>query len=424
MNIICLINCCCIMALLNAIEGNTPHDSTAILLIFFFSLVYLFNIYNNYTNKTIGQLVIVSYLMRLCIIVWDIYCRDYYILPNSGDDTEMFYWNAIRLLNGGETSRGMFVYIVYFVFLICGPSRLWIQFLIMLCSMVTLHFIYQILVLTKINEEKMTKVMMVSCLLPNFSILSCILSRESIVCMFMTISLFYFISWIVKKQELPFLYSLIFAFVPIFFHGGMISIPIAYMFIKLIYNNKDEKYNINRKNIIFTIIMSMFMCFILIRFQDILLGKFNNVDSLESVANTNNFGNSSYANYVGNSNSIFNFIIYTPLRIVFFLFSPLPFLWRSVSDIIAFFLDSLLFVTSIYYAIKYINIHKEQNINKNLLTSLLLIAMSSSFVFGWGVSNTGTACRHRNKFICIYIVLLALSREKTNKLFKENIVIN
>lgn len=40
---------------------------------------------------------------------------------------------------------------------------------------------------------------------------------------------------------------------------------------------------------------------------------------------------------------------------------------------------------------------------------LFLIPFSVSGIFAWGVSNAGTAMRHREKFLCIVILLIVYS---------------
>ena len=43
-----------------------------------------------------------------------------------------------------------------------------------------------------------------------------------------------------------------------------------------------------------------------------------------------------------------------------------------------------------------------------LLGTALGIALCAALIFAWGVSNAGTAVRHREKFMTVYILLIAL----------------
>ena len=87
-------------------------------------------------------------------------------------------------------------------------------------------------------------------------------------------------------------------------------------------------------------------------YADVLFEKFGRVDSIGDVANTLDYGGSSYAQYVGDSSSIQNMLIYTIPRIGYFLFSPFPWQWRGISDIIAFVFSSMFYMYAVYAAIK------------------------------------------------------------------------
>ena len=140
------------------------------------------------------------------------------------------------------------------------------------------------------------------------------------------------------------------------------------------------------------------------------MSKMVGVENIEDVANTLEIGGSSYAKYVGNSNSIGNMIIYTPLRIVYFLFSPFPWQWRGITDIIAFLFSSLYFLYILALSLRnLINpVHIKQK-DKQILMMILTIAVV--FVYSWGVSNTGTAARHRDKLVPLFAVLWAYSSD-------------
>ena len=138
------------------------------------------------------------------------------------------------------------------------------------------------------------------------------------------------------------------------------------------------------------------------------------VDDITDIANTLDYGGSSYARYVGNSSSIRNMVIFTIPRIFYFLFSPFPWQWRGFSDIIAFCFSSMFYYVAARSAL--VNLRFMSKKDKNKTIAIIIISISIVFIFAWGVSNTGTAARHRDKLVMLFASLYALgmsgSRER------------
>jgi ABC-type transport system involved in multi-copper enzyme maturation permease subunit len=99
---------------------------------------------------------------------------------------------------------------------------------------------------------------------------------------------------------------------------------------------------------------------------------------------------------------------------LFFMFSPVPWNWRSVTDAIAFLFSSLFYGYVFFTAAPYVFTRKQ----RPTISGLFLIALLVLMMFGWGVSNSGTALRHRDKMVIHYLLMYALvSNEKqTEKL--------
>ena len=110
---------------------------------------------------------------------------------------------------------------------------------------------------------------------------------------------------------------------------------------------------------------------------------------------------------ITSGNEIIDLVINTPIRIIYYLFSPMPWNWRGIKDIIAFFFSSLYYFFGIILAAK--SIKKYNFSNKNLVIALLLVMTFSYIIFSWGVKNAGTAMRHRDKFVSVYVLMTVMS---------------
>jgi len=95
---------------------------------------------------------------------------------------------------------------------------------------------------------------------------------------------------------------------------------------------------------------------------------------------------------------------------MYFMFSPFPWQWRGIGDIITFLLSSCVYLYIIINSIRYIRRTAKDEENRSIVVALLIVALLIAVVFSWGVTNTGTATRHRDKFIAIYAVLFSLSQ--------------
>ena len=134
---------------------------------------------------------------------------------------------------------------------------------------------------------------------------------------------------------------------------------------------------------------------------------FRDADSLEdivSIADAYEEGGSAYnANIVSNDSTV-GFIVNTPFRMFYFLFAPVPWNWRSATDAIAFVFSALfygyVFIKALVYAVK--------SRSFSIGSAFFLIALLTLMMFGWGVSNSGTALRHRDKMVIHYLIMYAL----------------
>jgi len=376
-------------------------------LIGLFSIAYFEDLKGNKSMVPVRIPLMIGYLLRLSLLFFDIYGNSIFVLPNSGGDARMFYNEAVKVAFGGTSERGLFVYVIAFIFKHFGLSKLYTQFLLVLCSVVAIHMGDRILRECEVAGNARFKTMIILCCLPNFAILSSVFLRESIVTMFIAISLYFFVCWFRRRKLIWFIFAVITVLTAMSFHSGVIAVLIAFFISLLLYNKEKRTIELKLSNMLITTILLTLGVFFINRYGNLLLVKFVGINSINEVANVRDVAGSSYVQYVGNSNSLLNMVIFTIPRLIFFLFSPMPFQWRGISDVIAFFFSSLFYFITIWRTFKFILFYN--NRNKILIIMLLMVAFASMFVFAWGVSNAGTAVRHRDKMIILYGALYGLT---------------
>lgn len=379
-------------------------------MLFITSAAYFTDLSKNRRLRPVMLPLTLGYCFRLFLVAFDIYGRNIYSLPNSGADSEMFFREAILYSDGGLVI-GAFQQMVGKIFSWIGVSRLYMQFLLMLLSVAALHLLAAMLRDIGLDTSRQRKTMYILCLMPNFAILSSIFLRESIVAFFAALSLWAFIKWWMSGSDRWFILAFTAVFCASRFHSGTVAMAIGYIAIRFLYDKRRKAFHTSWKNILPTIVLVTVFVYLYINHKSVLFGKMEGIEAIDDIASGNGMGNSTYAAYVGNSNTPLNMLIYTLPRIVFFLFSPFPWHWRGLSDIIAFCFNSTFYLWAIYSTYKYLRSKEPEN--RNLLIALLIVALVTVFVFAWGTSNTGTAVRHRDKMVILYGVIWALTVGKT-----------
>lgn len=401
-----------LLRLLGGAESSIS-NLTATILIFVESAAIFADVGRSKHPWEVRRALNIAYIWRVFFLYFDIFASGLYVLPNSGGDSSGFYRGAVRYMTYGGSTRGLFPKVMGTVFRVIGPNRLYGQFLLLLCSMVTLALIAMMLRKLNISARDAGRTMMLIGLLPNVAILSALFLRESIVGMFVTLSLYFFVTWLQKDRGVQLLLSIGAALLASAFHAGTASLLVAYIAVRLLYNKKRKDFHFRFTNVFPAVVLIAVIAFLFINYADVWFGKLVNVDSLDDIANTHDAGGSSYAAYVGNSASPLNVLIYTIPRMVYFLFSPFPWQWRGLNDIITFFFSSMFYLSVSWKTIKALRSSDLEH--KSMLIAMTIVALCAVFTFGWGVSNTGTAMRHREKLVAVFALMLALTRARKPK---------
>ena len=395
--------------ILHVFSTDSLHTLLPTLLIGTYVIVYVLYLRNDRVLHNFEIPLICGLCLRIGLLYFDIFGRNIYILPNSGADSEWFYHLGVAYAQGDRSMRGVWSATVGTLFSVIGDNRLFVQFILMLFSIFAIEMMIRSLDLLQIDLNVSIRTVTIICLLPNFAILSSLFLRESVVAMFVAISIFFFLKWVYCLS----LKYLVFAFIAVLlgssFHSGIAGMIPAYIIAIMFFNPATKEIRISFRTIISALLFLFVFMYLLTNYTSLFFDKLSGFmanQSISSIANTLEEGGSSYAAYVGDSNSIQNLIFFTPIRMFFFLGSPFIWQLRGVRDIIALLFNAFFYLFIIFKSFGYIYMNKDKN--RIIIGILLLIALTTAFVFSWGVTNTGTAIRHRDKMVVLYGILLSL----------------
>jgi len=392
-------------------EGVVP-DVLAVLVIVFLFAAFCADVLRGKKTKKYASILILAALLRLFLVLFDRFGQSIYHLPNSGADSSMFFRNAaLFALKDASVNRGAgFSTVMGWFFKLTGVSQTIGQYIVALFSLLALIFLSKTMDEISDNNPLKKKVLLIVGLLPNFAILSSIFLRESIVTMLLSWSVFHFVRWMKYRSQKSFVLAFAFTLAAAIFHSGSVALAVGYILVCFLYDASKGRFHFSLKNVSIAVLLSFGLAFLYLNYGELFFEKMVGTTELEDIGNTSDLGGSSYAEYVGNSASIGNMVIYTPLRIVYFLFSPFPWQWRGLSDIIASFFSGVYYFVAAYKGL--IALKKSPREVKKYALAVALMAAMITFVFAWGVANTGTATRHRDKLVTIYAVLLLLGGER------------
>lgn len=389
-------------------------DSFVIVIILINSIITIILINGEKTQKNgvnnFNLLFSFAYIIRIITVFWDRYFRHIFILPNSGRDTGSFDNWAREFLSNNLSGRSGYAAVLGWIYKFFYPNPLWGQYLNVVASLLTIYVFYLIICKLNINQKYKKYGVLILCFLPNYIIMSSILLRESFITLLLAISIYRLIKWWESDKIYNLVFSIISALLASYLHSGVIAYVIAILIVVSFGDNKKKIFIMKFNTLFLFAIGSIFFLLIYVYLGETFfsyMGGINSIEDISSKSETYATGGSAYSVYLVDDDSILGFIINSPLRIIYFLASPLPWDWRGINDIIAFLGSSLFYTISIFFGIKSLSIKKFKN--KDLVIILLIIAISNAIIYSWGVSNAGTALRHRDKFIVNFALLLIIS---------------
>jgi hypothetical protein len=393
-----------------ALGKTNPNDLFSISCIFITTIPVFAFINKNFPKHV--TIVLIAYIVRIALL----FASYYQLFPiiHDGADTETF--NAIATINARkgyiEYSLTNYSVLLSFLYMIIGPQRLFAQYINLLLGMSAIYYVYQTFTLIKIYDETKKWFLTIVCFTPELIILSGILLRESLIIFSVSISVYLFVKWLFEKNVYCFIFSSGFILLAAWMHSGMIGMLLGYMMAFTLYKHETGKIVFSFRSSIAICLCIAFLMFLIsigvfTEYFDRLLESEDATAEFISQVNSETEGDSKYLTWI-NADSPTQAIVFSPLKMFYFLFSPIPFDWRGLRDLIAFCLDSSIIIYlffTIFKGLKWIRQKKDKAIVKFLLTAILITA----FIYGYGVFTAGTAMRHRTKIIPALIVMAAIS---------------
>jgi hypothetical protein len=388
-----------------------------------FFLVFL--LVCGFENKKVQLLIFIFFCLRVLLLYFDYYGRNIGYVLHSGGDSENFYnWALLiseDLSKFEEISYTKYTDFLGLLYWFIGDQRLFSQFINLILGMWSIFAFYKILDLFKLKESRKLLFLSVYGLYPHNIIFSSILLREALIQFFFIYSLLFFTKWLMSIGKANKLKIIIFALLSAVFHQGMILGIVFYIFMFLYFDTRTHKFKFSLKSTVLLVSLSVLIFILIINNLSILSNKLSFLFYSDNLSLAEKFNARAVdvggATYLTNFevNSAYSFITLMPLRLIYFVFSPMPYDVRGAGSLIAILLDS-----SFYYFLVYKIIQSRKflrdDVHRIFPKLFLFLFLTIALGFGMATDNSGTAMRHRSKiFPALLIAVVCAQSIKQNK---------
>ena len=410
----------CIGALIGSIvylTSDVVPDQFIYLPTIVLSFLLLISGFIDNNSKKLSLILVSVSTLRFLIMLWNVYGREIYLLLGVGTDTEGFFRAASMIsMDLSLLSKRMYgsYYSKYLgiIYHFIGPSYLFGSYLNYLYSVFSVVILYKVLgEFVFISEKQKNQATFIYGIAPLFMIIGSSLRRESLIILFTMLSQLYIARWL-RTSKLRYGFSaLLFVLMGSVLHAGVIGLISGYILMLLFYEPRESRWRLRRNSAIVAVIIIAGIIIAFTQYKNVFLAKLLVADEESFLKAANRArGDSAYLTHL-TVNSISDVIKNLPLKLFYFLCAPVPWDWRGISDIIAFVLDSMVYIVAGLHGIRSISMVKKMPVLFALSISILMTIT----IFAIGSQNAGTAMRHRMKVLGPMLIVMYLVKAYSSK---------
>lgn len=359
-------------------------------------------------HSQVRTILLVAFALRGLLAVIHYFA---FPLPDSQADALMFEslardWSKAgwgSLLTHWQSGALLHPWLLTMLYLLFGPSALMAQIFNVLLGTFIVYFVWRI-ALEIFGEQAAKAAGWIACFFPTLNLYSAITMREAVIVFFFLLGLLYSIKWFKKKQFLDFLGASFSLFLAESFHTGILPS----LFLLGVSSLALAILDFWRRTFSFKSLAQPTVIFLLILFIFTTGWGLEKVGLFgEGIAGQQERYAIGRAAYLTNliAHNVWDLIWQAPIRIVYFLFTPFPWMITSRLDYLGLF-DALLYlvltVGLIWSFVKQWG--RKQPTITTMLYVLAFLAVEIA-AFAITTSNYGTAVRHRAKFAPVLISL-------------------
>lgn len=378
------------------------------------------------TYRCIRIVIYTSYLIRVVLSSINYFCNYIFEAFLHNTDWSRFQLVAVNYYYGNFKNQYLtnYPYILLFEYKIFGLNEYLARLTNTFFSVLALYILFLLLDYLNLNIKTQVFALVAASFAPFSIIYSMMLLREPIYVLATIAALYCFVRFMVEKRKWQIAVCVLASIGMVLLHTGMIVVLMSFLLIILIEKLKNM-HSLVQRGLIFILVLGIlagtFLLLSKMKWSYILIDKpqdiFNKIDYVYQLR-MHEKGNSQYLRWMSIDN-MKEVVLFTPLRMLEFLISPLPFIESiRLKDLAAFILDSSIYLLALLSSVIYFKKkHVFSNLYRITYSTCLSLILLTALVYAWGTVTAGTAIRHRLflNMICIVMISICVGRCKNKE---------
>lgn len=344
-----------------------------------------------------------AYALRMALIVTESLWPRYRPFYFGTSDSEKFYQVALAYYRGDfSTYFTTYPYFLNGIFHVFGPGR----FVPLLINVLCWYACWMVFrrTLSDCEEKRYYLLLLVHCFMPTGVLLTTEMLRESIMMLFMALSFCSLLRWMESGSSKHLITSLLLAVPAIALHSVSVVLWCVDVVVYLFWDEKKQKWGLSRRKAA-PLIAVVLLLFCVFHFK--LYGYFEYFPEQISVHDLTwrPYDLSGRTNYLMDVEVTTwpQFFAWTPVRCIYFWLSPMVYDWSALVDAATVVFDVLPLLGLFYLSWRRSAGTEDRRYYAGHIALLLY-----TLVYAWGVTNAGTAMRHRNMLIGLLLMTCSM----------------
>ena len=353
--------------------------------------------------------LLVAFALRAGLAFIDAYV---YVLPGHADslryDHFAFYWARNGVLGTFEyitTGANLYTWLLSFFYAVFDRSTLMMQGVNVLFGALIVVNVGQLTLLLGGKEKHARQAAWLCAVFPGLVLYSAVLLREVAVAYPLSLGAVYLTRWYQERRAKDMLFAVAAFLASMAFHSGSVAVLLAagvWLLGSWVRSLFSQGFRNLGRNSIALVAGALAIAFVFS--SGFGMQKFKNVESgeIDRLSESQTYFAKGRAAYLQDLHpeSRTDVVIQAPLRLVYFLFAPFPWMLSTGSDVIGV-MDSAFF----FFLFFRIWRRRKEFMARPDRVLLLAVFAAMALTFAIGVSNYGTALRHRNKMLPLLVAV-------------------